>query len=147
MKFTAKLLLLSVLQQDSPVVGKKRTSEEGSTQSSDLKRSRQDSLVSACFHHKILNTICYYFQASIDDISMDSAASMASLDNSDSVMSCSISESINIDKVSSSSGGSTVGSQVPPTKTSSQELSDSIGGVHSNDLNKKNPIKFNLKSI
>ena len=143
----AKLLLLSVLQQDSPVVGKKRPSEEGSTQSSDLKRSRQDSLVSACFHHKILNNVCYYFQASIDDISMDSAASMASLDNSDSVMSCSISESINIDKVSSSSGGSTVGSQVPPTKTSSQELSDSIGGVHSNDLNKKNPIKFNLKSI
>ena len=138
---------MSAPQQDSPVVGKKRTSEEGSTQSSDLKRSRQDSLVSACFHHKILNTICYYFQASIDDISMDSAASMASLDNSDSVMSCSISESINIDKVSSSSGGSTVGSQVPPTKTSSQELSDSIGGVHSNDLNKKNPIKFNLKSI
>lgn len=77
---------------------------------------------------------------------MDSAASMASLDNSDSVMSCSISESINIDKVSSSSGGSTVGSQVPPG-TSSQELSDSIGGVHSNDLNKKNAIKFNLKSI
>lgn len=130
------------------MVGKKRTSEEGSTQSSDLKRSRQDSLVSACFHYNtLLNTVCYYFQASIDDISMDSAASMASLDNSDSVMSCSISESINIDKVSSSSGGSTVGSQVPPTRTSSQELSDSIGGVHSNDLNKKNPIKFNLKSI
>lgn len=77
---------------------------------------------------------------------MDSAASMASYDNSDSVMSCSISENINIDKVSSSSGGSTVGNQVPPASFS-QELSDSIGGVHSNDLNKKNPIKFNLKSI
>ena len=80
---------------------------------------------------------------------MDSAASMASFDNSDSVMSCSISESINIDKVSSSSGGSTVGNQVPPSGPSSQELSDSIGGAHgNNDLNKKNPIKFNLlKSI
>lgn len=87
---------------------------------------------------------------------MDSAASMASFDNSDSVMSCSLSENI---KVSSSSGGSTVGSQLPPsfsqelsppatTASSSQELSDSIGGAHSNDLNKKNhPIKFNLKSI
>lgn len=74
---------------------------------------------------------------------MDSAASMASFDNSDSVMSCSISENVNIDKVSSSSGGSTVGTHVPPGP-SSQELSDSIGGAHSNDLNKKNPIKFNL---
>ena len=77
---------------------------------------------------------------------MDSAASMASLDNSDSVMSCSISENINIDKVSSSSGSSTVRNQVLPV-SSPQELSDSIGDAHSNDLNKKNPIKFNLKSI
>lgn len=72
---------------------------------------------------------------------------MASFDNSDS-MSCSISENVNIpDKVSSSSGGSTVGNQMPSTTPSSQELSDSIGGAHNNDLNKKNLIKFNLKSI
>ena len=79
---------------------------------------------------------------------MDSAASMASFDNSDSVMSCSISESVNIDKVSLSSGGSStvIRNQVPPV-SSPQELSDSIGDAHSNDLNKKNPIKFNLKSI
>ena len=79
---------------------------------------------------------------------MDSVVSMASFDNSDSVMSCSISENINIDKVSSSSGSnsSTIGNQVPPM-ASSQELSDSIGGAHSNDLNKKNSIKINLKSI
>ena len=82
---------------------------------------------------------------SIDDISMDSAASMASFDNSDSVMSCSISENVNIDKVSSSSS-STVRNQVPLV-SSPQELSDSIGDAHSNDLNKKNLIKFNLKSI
>lgn len=77
---------------------------------------------------------------------MDSAASMASFDNSDSVMSCSISENVNIDKVSSSSGSSTVRNQVPPA-SSPQELSDSIGDAHSNDLNKKSLIKFNLKSI
>jgi len=79
-----------------------------------------------------------------------SAVSMTSLDNS--VMSVSESFEMQSDackmedceiqgatgQVSSSAG---VSSQL-----SSQELSDSVGGAHNNDLITKNPIKFNLKS-
>jgi len=84
---------------------------------------------------------------------MDSSlVSMTSLDNS----AMSISESFEMQgavgksescemegaagQVSSSAGVST------SSQSSSQELSDSVGGAHNNDLITKNPIKFNLKS-
>jgi len=70
---------------------------------------------------------------------MDSSmVSVSSLDQS----AMSISESFEMQgatvQVSSSAGVS--------SQSSSQELSDSVGGAHNNDLITKNPIKFNLKS-